>query len=122
MATRSVRGSPQAQRRTVPHTAGFAQLLFDVAYEKADFTIAAHHEFARFNKSHPGLLRRMAAQLPLRVLPTVLFFPKGDLALASMFNAAFDDLYYSGVTERSIETYEQFDRSYLRIQAPYQLS
>lgn len=110
---------PKAQKVSLPSTSDFPFLLKMVSGGKADFTISATHEFAGYDKNNPGELKRLDADMPIRVYPNVLMVGKGNDKLQNMLNAALDELYFSGVTNRLIDQYEEFKGSFYRVQTPY---
>jgi len=112
---------PKAQKHALPPISDLSLLLHEVAHGKADFTISATHEFLAFDKSNPGLLKRLDIKMPIRVFPNVLFVNKGENKLQSMLDATMQELFFAGIVDRTIDRYESFAGSFYRTAKPYQM-
>lgn len=106
---------PRAKKVSLPALSDFSQLLLTVQTGKADVTIAATHEAMAFEAHNPGTLHQVDAGHPIRIFPNVLFFRKGEFALASMLDNAIDEIYYSGHLDQIIAKYEKYPNSFLRV-------
>jgi ABC-type amino acid transport substrate-binding protein len=107
---------PRAQKVALPALSDFSQVLLTVATGKADVTIAATHEALEFEAHNPGTLREVVAKRPIRTFPNVLFFAKGEFMLASMLDAAIDEVYDNGHLDDIISKYEKYPHSFVRVQ------
>jgi ABC-type amino acid transport substrate-binding protein len=110
---------PKARKVSLPQLSDFSQLLLNVATGKADATIAATHEALLFNKNNKRKLKRVDVGQPIRVFPNVFFFNKGETKLASMLNAAIDEIEYKGELDSIINQYEPVPGAFYRAAHPY---
>ncbi len=112
---------PRAQKVSIPELSDYSALLLNVASGKADLTISASHEAHNYLATNPGTLRKVDADLPIRVLPNTIFFRKGEFKLASMIDSALDEIEYKGQLEKIIAKYEPFPGAFYRVTPAYQI-
>lgn len=110
---------PQAREVAVSQMADRAQLLLNVALGKADVAFNEPQTAYEFLKSHPGTLKNIAQQAPIRIFPNVMMLNKGEEKFRSMLNAALQEVINNGTVDRLLDKYEPFRGATYRLATPY---
>jgi ABC-type amino acid transport substrate-binding protein len=109
---------PRARVHALPPSAEFDQLFQEVASGKADATLAAAPETGPFLKSHPGVLKIVAAR-PVRVYANALQLPQGAVDLKNALDVTLREMEMDGTTAAILARYAQGPHDYRLPAKPY---
>jgi ABC-type amino acid transport substrate-binding protein len=110
---------PQTQTVSLPQTADDSQLLLDVTSNKADITFVEPYIADQFLKSHPGSLKNITPENPVRVFPNTMMLKQGDERLKSMMNVALDELVNGGEIDKLLDKYAGSEHPFYPVARPY---
>jgi polar amino acid transport system substrate-binding protein len=97
---------PQAKRLAIPQSVDVSQLLLNVVDRKADITFVEPYTAVQFLKSHPGTLRDISSDRPIRIYPYSYMVPKGAYALKGLMDAMLLQIVISGQEDSLITKYD----------------
>ena len=86
-----------------------------VSSSKADITFLEPAIAEGFMAKNPKTLKKVANVYPLRIFPNVYMIGKGEYNLKSTLDAAIGELHSSRFIDRTIEKYEKYPDSFVRI-------
>ena len=112
---------PKATRVSLPQMSDVAQVLLQVVEKKADITFVEPYIANQFLKSHPGTLKNIAQERPIRLFGNTMMFRKGEEKLKSMMNTAFQELINGGHVETLLNRYVPDKTSFYRPAYPYRV-
>jgi ABC-type amino acid transport substrate-binding protein len=110
---------PSAQTISLPQTADDSQLLLNVSDGKADITFVEPYIANQFLKSHPGSVKNLTAEDPVRVFPNTMMLKKGDIRLKSMMDVALAELVNSGEIDKLLAKYAGSGLPFYPVSRPY---
>lgn len=107
---------PKAKRMALPQNASFAELLESVATGKGDVTFAEPLAVYEYNHAKGGdVLKAVSANRPLLLVPNILLLPQNEFGLKAMIDNALTDLLLSGFIDATLDKYEAYPNSYVRV-------
>jgi ABC-type amino acid transport substrate-binding protein len=110
---------PKAQFHSLPQNSDWSMIFEDVVTGKADATGVAMSDFVRFNKNNPGKLKILNVAEPLQMWPVAFGLPQNDAALATMINAALDEVLADGTVAHAMQSVRQDPNEFLLPSNPY---
>jgi len=118
-ATIAAADYPRAKTLSLPQSTDFTQMILNVASERADLTFLALGPAEKYARVHPGELRNLTPQQPVRVFPAAIMIPQGDYAFATALNFTLSEMLNSGEIDGIISKYEEAPGAHLRVIKPY---
>lgn len=112
---------PSAETFALPQLTDPSQLLMNIGTGKADITFTDTYTANKFMEKNPGMIRRVALNSPLRIIPNTLAVKKGETALRDTLNSATEQLVNEGSVEDIIQKYELQKGTLLRTARPYEI-
>jgi polar amino acid transport system substrate-binding protein len=109
----------RAKTFSLPQNTDITSLLQAVETHKADVTFFDQSNFPRYAMTNPNKLRDLALRKPLRLHAHSFVVNKGETNLASMLNAALQEMLLSGRIDGILKEYETPQSGILRVAAPY---
>jgi len=109
----------KAHLDSFPQLADVSQLLLEVTSKKADVTFVEPFIADLFLKTHPGTLRNLAADHPLRIFPNTMMFGKDEPALRSMMDTALLELINAGAVDKFLRQYAPSAGAFYPLAFPY---
>lgn len=109
----------RARQDSFPQLADVSQLLLEVTTKKADVTFVEPYIAELFLKSHPGAVRNVVADRPLRIFPNTMMLRKSDAALKSMLDTALLELINAGTVDESLRRYSPTATTFYPLAFPY---
>jgi polar amino acid transport system substrate-binding protein len=109
----------KARQDSFPQLADVSQLLLEITSKKADVTFVEPFIAELFLKAHPGTLRNLAADHPLRIFPNTMMFGKDEPALKSMMDTALMELINAGAIDKLIRGYAPSVSAFYPLAFPY---
>ena len=103
---------PKAQRVSIPQAAISSLRYQDVVNQKADALFDDAAAIAGFLKEHPGALKNIAAENPVRLFPNVYMINGGEAQLKVMLDTSLQQLIYQGAVKKLMEKYAGPDGFY----------
>jgi polar amino acid transport system substrate-binding protein len=113
---------PNATTEAHPQTTDIAQMLLEVAGNKADVTFVESAVAAGFLQQSPGAVAEVKNVAPVRVFPNVMMLSKDEAKLLSALNTALDEVANTGGVDRIVGMYEKTPGLFMRRQLPYRSS
>jgi ABC-type amino acid transport substrate-binding protein len=110
---------PKARTLSLPQTADDSQLLLNVSEGKADVTFVEPYIANQFLKSHPGSVKNITADHPIRVFPNTMMLKAGDERLKAMLNVALSELLNSGEIDALLTQYAGSGLPFYPVSKPY---
>jgi polar amino acid transport system substrate-binding protein len=110
---------PEARTVALPQNADVSQALLNVTSRKADVTFVEPFIAEQFLKSHPGALRNLAADAPVRVFPNTMMVAKGDYRLKGLLDVMIAEMVDSGREDRLIAKYDVGSGTFYPRAKPY---
>ena len=110
---------PKAKVISYPDLTGESQLFLDVTGNKADVFFAEPAVGINFLKNNPGKLRNIAADHPIKIVPTGFMVKRGEFQFKAMMDTALEDLQNSGFVDQVITKYEPGPNAIYRLALPY---
>ena len=111
---------PKAKMISHPGGTDFAEEMMDVATKKADVTFVDRAAGAQFMAAHPGLLKDIAGEKPLRVFPFSVAVPGGEIRLKNMLDQAVEELQNTGAIDRELRNADP-KKTFLQAAKPYEI-
>ncbi len=96
---------PKAKTVTLPQTSTQAEMMLNVASGKADVTFVEPYVADAFLKSHPGSIKNVQPNNPLRINGNTMLVPQGQEAFKSMLNVALGEELNSGYIPQLLKKY-----------------
>lgn len=112
---------PNAPTVSLPQTSNDAQLLLNVVENRADVTFVEPYIAMQFMQTHPGALRNIAADHPLRVFGNTMMYRKGEERFGSMMSGALTELVNSGRVDTLLNQYAGNQGGFYPVARPYAL-
>ena len=106
---------PDATVHSLPQVTPFSQLMLDVREGKADITFLGVAAAQDYLSQHPGSLKNVTPQKPIRIFPTAIMLPRNEFALKRAIDNALLELINTGELERIIAKYEKVPGSHYRV-------
>ena len=113
---------PSAQAKSLPQSTDIAQMLLEVATNKADITFVEPAVASEFIAKNPNKVKEVANIKPLRIFPNVMMVAKGEERFLSTLNIAIQELISNGFVDRVVQKYEKYPGSFQRVATPYRES
>lgn len=110
---------PNAATISLPQTSDDAQLLLNVASGKADVTFVEPFVANQYLASHPGSLKNVASDHPLRVFGNTMMLKKGEYRFAAMLDVALSELINSGEIDTLLQRYAGATGGFYPVAQPY---
>ncbi len=110
---------PKARKLSLPQLSDNSQLPLNVDQGKADVTFTEAYTGAQYMAAHPGRLKNVRAENPLRVYANTILFHKGATDLKRVFDVAFDEILNSGQIEQITKKYAPQSGAFYQRQFPY---
>lgn len=110
---------PVAKRVSLPQSADNSLMLLNVAERHADITFVEPYIAELFLKEHPGALKNVTPQDPLRVFPNCWMLPQGDVVLKEMIDTALAELVNSGQIDRLLAKHAGKTSLFFPVARPY---
>lgn len=111
---------PQAKLITLPGGTDFSESMLNVVTGKADVTFVDRAAGALFESRHPGKLKNIAKDKPLRVFPFSLGVLGGEVRLKNMLDVAVQELHNTGYVENKLREYDPTGL-FLPVAKPYEV-
>ncbi len=111
---------PKAQVLSLPNMTDVSQNLMEVATGKADITFLAFRDGFRFEETNPGKIKNIAMHQPVRVFPTTIAIPQGDIRFKVMLDTAFMQMLNGGFIDRLLKKYEEYPNAVLPAAKTYE--
>ena len=112
---------PRAQRTSLTQSAPFTDNFVNVTSHKADITFSEPGIVREFLQEHPGTLKELAPEKPVRVFGNSLVVPRGDLQLQDFLNVSLLEALNNRAVETILAKYESAPGMFPRVAVPYQL-
>lgn len=106
---------PRAKSYSLPQNADVSTMFEAVTTKKADVTFANPLMAMPYLVAHPGVLKAVHQDKPLRYFVHAFAFGKGEAKLLTLFDMAVDDMRDDGTLDRILDKYESIPGSFLRI-------
>ncbi len=106
---------PKAKNSSLSQSNSVSELALMVSSSKADITFLEPAIAEGFMAKNPKTLKKVANVYPLRIFPNVYMIGKGEYNLKSTLDAAIGELHSSRFIDRTIEKYEKYPDSFVRI-------
>ncbi len=111
---------PQANLVTYPVFSSESEIFLDLTHHKIDVFFEEPAKGLLFAHGHPGTIKDIAKDKPIRVFPDVFLLPEGETRLKQVIDAALEELHNSGFIEQVLKKYEPLPGAYRRVASPYQ--
>jgi ABC-type amino acid transport substrate-binding protein len=111
---------PKAKLYSLPNSAEASEQMLGIITKKADVSFYEAWTAEDFMAKHPGTLRNITADKPMRVFADTIALPMDDIRLKMMLDAAFNQIVSSGHMDRIIAHHEKYPGSILRVAKPYE--
>jgi polar amino acid transport system substrate-binding protein len=109
-----------AARVESPQMSDISQLLMNVEQNKADVAFVEESTAAQYMAAHPGKLRNLVQNNPLRVYANTIMFAKGNVALKNLFDVAVSELQNSGEINAILKRDGGGSKLFYPVARPYQ--
>ena len=114
---------PKAKEVALSIMSTDADILLNVATNKADVTFTSHGPALGYMKTNPDKIRRVAADKPLRVFGVTTAVDIAEQELLTLVNTATNQLLNSGVIDKILKKYEKdYPGAFARVAKPYEVS
>lgn len=110
----------KAGRVESPQMSDISQLLMNVEQNKADVAFVEESTAAQYMAAHPGKLRNIRENNPLRVYANTIMFAKGNVALKNLFDVAVSELQNSGEINMILKRDSGGSKLFYPVARPYQ--
>ena len=110
---------PVAKRVALPQNSDVSQELLNVVDRKADVTFVEPYIAEEFMKSHPGALRNLVADKPVRIFPNTMLVAKGNYQLKGLLDVMIAEMANSGRADRLIAKYDLGSGTFYPVARPY---
>ncbi|MGE4350708.1 MAG: substrate-binding periplasmic protein [Bdellovibrionales bacterium] len=110
---------PLAKRLSLPQHTDISMLLENVADKKADVSLTYMASFYLYTKSHPGVLKIINKDGPIRAFGNTLMLPLHEPDFKNLIDTALSELINAGTVDAIISKYEFYPNSYYRVTRPY---
>jgi len=97
---------PEAELVSLPQITPYSMNFQNITDNKAYITFGEPSIVHDFLKAHPGALKEIAADQPLRIFGNSLVVKKGELELKEFLDSAMQEVVFSGQADRILKTYE----------------
>lgn len=112
---------PAASLFSLPQLSDLSQMGLEVIQGRADVVFWEPSIGAAFLKNHPGALRNIAIDRPVRVYPTSFMLPANDQPFRRMLDTALQELHNNGFIDRVLSKYEPTEGAFFyRVARPYE--
>ncbi len=112
---------PRAKMMSMPGGTDFTQQMMNIVTGKADVTFVDKAAGELFEQAHPGQIRNIAANSPLRVFPFSIAVAGGEIRFKNMLDVAVHELNHTGYIERKLKEYDP-KGLFLPVAKPYKSS
>ncbi len=112
---------PNAKILAMPHMSDYALQLVNVVDGKADAAFIEVNMAQQFLKKHPGALKNLIPERPLRVYSNAFMVRKGEQEMLNFMNMALTELVNDGFVDRLLTRYEAAPGSLYRVRKPYEV-
>ncbi len=110
---------PDAAHFSIPNNTEYNQVFMNVQDRKADIVFADLNAANQFMASHPGALKNIVPDNPVRVFPFTMVYAKGEQELKEMFDVVIRELVNSRFIEKTVKKWELYPNSYYYVNTPY---
>lgn len=111
---------PKAEFVAIPQLANTSQQLDDVFHSKSDATFNETSLVYRYLKESGNKLKIIGLDKPLKYFPNTIMMPEKEFQLKHMIDTTLQNLISEGFVDRTIEKYDQFGKSFLKVSDPYE--
>ena len=112
---------PNASIHALPEMSSHAEMILDVALNKADAVVAERVIANDFMKHNPDKLKRVVNNFPVVVNPNTLPYKKGEVEFGAMINSALLIMNNQGDINRILEKHEEGGDLFYRPAKPYEV-
>lgn len=112
---------PLAQTVQLPQMTSPAEMLVNVATEKADVAFVDPYVAAEFMKENPDKIRKVEADYPLQLFGNPIWIKQGEFALQNSLNIATYQLLNTGRIEKILQKYETYPGTFFRVSKPFDI-
>lgn len=109
---------PAAKMLSLPGGTDFTVQMMNIVTGKADVTFVDRTAGGLFETAHPGKIKNIASDKPLRVFPFSIAVPGSETRLKNMLDVAIQELHNTGYIERALKEYDP-ERLLLPVAKPY---
>lgn len=110
---------PKAKLLEVPDMSDYSLQLLNVVNGKADAAFLEVNIAAAFLKSHPGALKNLIPDAPLRIYSNALLVRRGEQDMLNFINMALTEMMNDGFIDKLLSKYEAYPGSFYRVALPY---
>jgi ABC-type amino acid transport substrate-binding protein len=112
---------PKARTLELPQNADFTQLILNVISGKADVVFLAAGPARAYQSVHPGQIRAVDPNKPVRIFANAIMLPSGQYELKQALDFSLREMLNDGTVEKILQKYEKIPGSFLRVAPPYQM-
>lgn len=113
---------PDAKQVTIPPNSTMPVLLQTVVDGQADVAFVEPYLAVEFLKGHPGKVKNIAEEHPVRVLGNVYMFKKNEYQFKQMIDVALEELQNNGGVDRLLSKYENEPGIFPRVRPNYTIT
>lgn len=112
---------PKAKTLSMAPFTDLNQMMLNVETGKADVAFQNAIVAKGYLDAHPGKLKNIAHQKPIRIFSHGFMLPKGEYDLVRMFDLTIAEMHDHGAINKILDKYDPNDQTYLRVATPYAL-